>query len=66
MQTNPYPNSNSYSNTRNETAYINKYVPLGKLSQGLIQPEQGYSQDIWEKEKGKEGEGGRGGGRCQG
>ena len=27
MQTNPYPDTNFYSNIRDETAWINKYPP---------------------------------------
>ena len=32
MLTNPYPDSNFYINIRDETACINKYAPLRKLS----------------------------------
>ena len=36
MQTNPHPDPNFYSNIRDETACINKYAPVRKLSLSLF------------------------------
>ena len=40
MQTNPYPDPNLYSNIRDETACINKYSPVRKLPQQLINTQE--------------------------